>query len=150
MFWRTQTSYSGRHALVTGGSTGIGLALARELVQRGAHVTLLARTQSKLDAALAELRALADNHSLSVHVKAIAADTCSAKEVLPCASCHSCTMPIRPCSSVKGYCFFQVQAAIERAGRIDVLICSAGVSYPGEHPMRVCCFMSSTCDLTSI
>ena len=93
MFWGPRKSYSGRHVLITGGSTGIGLALGRELVQRGAHVTLLARTQSKLDTAVAELRALADKHSLSVHVKAIAADTCSAKEVLRCVSWHSCTTP---------------------------------------------------------
>ncbi|MDA0182385.1 SDR family oxidoreductase [Solirubrobacter phytolaccae] len=41
--------------LVTGGSTGIGLACATELARRGEAVTLVARTQSDLDAALAGL-----------------------------------------------------------------------------------------------
>jgi NAD(P)-dependent dehydrogenase (short-subunit alcohol dehydrogenase family) len=36
----------------------------------------------------------------------------------------------------------QVHAAIEKAGRIDVLICSAGASYPGmHHPAAACRFM---------
>ncbi|HAP27248.1 MAG TPA: 3-hydroxyacyl-CoA dehydrogenase, partial [Achromobacter sp.] len=34
---------AGRHALVTGGARGIGLASARSLLQRGARVTLLGR-----------------------------------------------------------------------------------------------------------
>lgn len=41
--------------LVTGGSTGIGLACATELATRGEAVTLVARTQADLDAALAAL-----------------------------------------------------------------------------------------------
>ena len=46
---------SGKHALVGGGSQGIGLAAAIELANLGADVTLLARTPAKLDAALAKL-----------------------------------------------------------------------------------------------
>lgn len=41
--------------LVTGGSVGIGLACATELARRGQAVTLVARTQADLDAALAGL-----------------------------------------------------------------------------------------------
>jgi NAD(P)-dependent dehydrogenase (short-subunit alcohol dehydrogenase family) len=41
--------------LVTGGSTGIGLACAVELARRDQAVTLVARTQADLDAALATL-----------------------------------------------------------------------------------------------
>lgn len=41
--------------LVTGSSSGIGLSLARALVREGAKVALLARTASKLDAAVEEL-----------------------------------------------------------------------------------------------
>ena len=46
---------TGRHALVCGGSQGIGLAAAIELARLGADVTLLARTPAKLDAAVAQL-----------------------------------------------------------------------------------------------
>jgi len=42
-----------RTALVTGASSGIGAEIARELARRGQHVTLVARSESKL-AALAE------------------------------------------------------------------------------------------------
>ena len=38
----------GAHVLVTGGSSGIGKAIAVETARKGAHVTLLARDQKKL------------------------------------------------------------------------------------------------------
>ena len=40
---RTDWLRPGEHAIVTGGSSGIGLALAAELAARGAVVSLLAR-----------------------------------------------------------------------------------------------------------
>src|SRR5262249_18529207 len=39
---------SGQHALITGGSSGLGLALATELAHRGLDVTLLARDVNRL------------------------------------------------------------------------------------------------------
>lgn len=42
---------AGRHALVTGGGTGIGLAIARELGKLGARVTIAARTAERLRSA---------------------------------------------------------------------------------------------------
>jgi NAD(P)-dependent dehydrogenase (short-subunit alcohol dehydrogenase family) len=42
-------------ALVTGGSKGIGKAVARGLAEEGARVTICARTQNELDAAVGEL-----------------------------------------------------------------------------------------------
>ncbi|WP_153505492.1 SDR family oxidoreductase [Cumulibacter manganitolerans] len=45
----------GRHFLITGGSTGLGLGLARTLVDEGAHVLLVGRSQDKLDAAAQQL-----------------------------------------------------------------------------------------------
>lgn len=47
---------AGRHALVTGGARGIGLATAAHLMREGARVTLLGRDQAGLDAAVRSLR----------------------------------------------------------------------------------------------
>src|SRR5215831_18178460 len=47
----------GKRALVTGGGRGIGLAAASALAQAGAHVTLVARTQSEIEAAAQAIRA---------------------------------------------------------------------------------------------
>ena len=49
----------GKVALVTGASRGIGLAIARQLAAEGAQVALVARSPEPLQAAAAELRALA-------------------------------------------------------------------------------------------
>jgi NAD(P)-dependent dehydrogenase (short-subunit alcohol dehydrogenase family) len=46
-------------ALVTGGSSGIGLAIARMLREEGFELTLVSRTREKVEAAAAELGALA-------------------------------------------------------------------------------------------
>jgi len=56
----------GRVALVTGSSTGIGLALARGLAQAGATVVINARNAARLNDAAGALRA----QGLSVHAKA--------------------------------------------------------------------------------
>ena len=45
----------GRTALVTGGSSGIGLEMAKGLLQNGARVIIASRSRQKLDTALAEL-----------------------------------------------------------------------------------------------
>ncbi|SNR26794.1 SDR family NAD(P)-dependent oxidoreductase [Puniceibacterium sediminis] len=42
---------AGKHALVTGGGTGIGLAIARALAANGAQVTITGRRKDKLDEA---------------------------------------------------------------------------------------------------
>ncbi len=51
--------FRGRGALVTGGSSGIGLGAARRLVAEGAAVLVVGRTPEKVAAAERELRALA-------------------------------------------------------------------------------------------
>jgi NAD(P)-dependent dehydrogenase (short-subunit alcohol dehydrogenase family) len=44
-------SFAGKQALIVGGGSGIGLASARLLVEAGASVTLVGRSQEKLDGA---------------------------------------------------------------------------------------------------
>ncbi|MQL78973.1 hypothetical protein Taro_011387 [Colocasia esculenta] len=46
----------GRHVFVTGGSSGIGLAMARQAAAEGARVSILARDRFKLEAAREEIR----------------------------------------------------------------------------------------------
>jgi NAD(P)-dependent dehydrogenase (short-subunit alcohol dehydrogenase family) len=48
-------NFNGKHIVVTGASTGIGLVTAKMLVERGARVSLIARRQEMLDAAVADL-----------------------------------------------------------------------------------------------
>jgi short-subunit dehydrogenase len=48
---------AGTHALVTGGSHGIGIEIAREFTARGARVTILGRDKARLTAVAAELGA---------------------------------------------------------------------------------------------
>jgi NAD(P)-dependent dehydrogenase (short-subunit alcohol dehydrogenase family) len=43
------TALRGKHALITGGGTGIGLAMAQNLVAQGAQVTITGRRQKVLD-----------------------------------------------------------------------------------------------------
>jgi len=94
-----------KSALVTGGSSGIGLAIARVLAEEGYMLTLASRTKDKVEAAAAELGALA----LEVNV----AD--------------------------EEACERLVAAHIERHGRLDVLVNSAGIGIGGgieEQPLK--------------
>jgi NAD(P)-dependent dehydrogenase (short-subunit alcohol dehydrogenase family) len=47
----------GKHAIVTGGSLGIGKAIARELAREGVDVAIVARTKDQLEATARELAA---------------------------------------------------------------------------------------------
>jgi NAD(P)-dependent dehydrogenase (short-subunit alcohol dehydrogenase family) len=47
--------WQGKTAIVTGGSAGIGLAIARVLAEEGVEVTIPGRNRQKLDAAIASL-----------------------------------------------------------------------------------------------
>jgi NAD(P)-dependent dehydrogenase (short-subunit alcohol dehydrogenase family) len=87
-----------RAALVTGGSSGIGLAIARALGEDGYGVTVSARRPEKLEAAVEELRA----EGLDVH--SVAANVANEQEIIDLVSSHR-----------------------ERFGRLDVLVNNAGV-----------------------
>ncbi len=49
--------FDGKHALVTGGGSGIGAAIASVLVDKGAKVTICGRNQERLESTAAELGA---------------------------------------------------------------------------------------------
>ena len=53
---RTKQSTGKQHAIITGGSSGIGLAVAQECVRQGMNVTLLARNMEKLETAQKQLQ----------------------------------------------------------------------------------------------
>jgi NAD(P)-dependent dehydrogenase (short-subunit alcohol dehydrogenase family) len=65
---------SGKRALVTGSTAGIGFAAAVALARAGAHVILNGRTPSRVDAAVAELRKAVPN----AKVQGVAADVSGA------------------------------------------------------------------------
>ncbi|XP_062622223.1 3-ketodihydrosphingosine reductase-like [Saccostrea cucullata] len=50
-----QINIKGKHVLITGGSSGIGKALAIEAVRQGANVTIIARNEKRLDEAKQEI-----------------------------------------------------------------------------------------------
>lgn len=78
---------SGKRAVVTGGSRGIGLAVAKKLIGEGVRVAILARTPETLKAAAEEIGAVPvvvdTNHDESVrHAVAEAADALGGIDIL--------------------------------------------------------------------
>src|SRR3984885_10704193 len=91
---------SGRVAIVTGGSIGLGRQMAEGLAEMGSHVVLCARKQERCEQAAEELRQLGVKAiALSCEVK----DPASIQEV--------------------------VDATLAQFGQIDVLINNAGISW---------------------
>lgn len=64
-------SLSGKHVVITGGSSGIGLAIACKCAAEGAFVTLIARTPSKLALARDQIVATLNRPPDSVQILAI-------------------------------------------------------------------------------
>jgi 3-dehydrosphinganine reductase len=71
----------GKHAMVTGGSEGIGFAIARRLVMYGASVTLVARSGTKLDCARARLLAEVRNAKVFTVSLDVSDDTAVARVI---------------------------------------------------------------------
>jgi len=91
---------AGRVAIVTGGSRGIGLAIARSLAEDGASVVVSGRDSGRLDAAAKELEKCGGGGVLAV--AADAAKRADADRL--------------------------VDAARERFGRLDVVVNNAGIT----------------------
>src|SRR5437588_2343154 len=87
-----------RAAIVTGASSGIGLAIARMLGEEGYGLTMAARRPEKLSGAVEELR------SAGVEVEEVAAQLTEEEEVIKVVNAHR-----------------------ERFGRLDVLVNNAGI-----------------------
>jgi len=90
--------FANKHVLITGGSRGLGLLLARELAKQRARLTLCARSEEELQIAQQELE------RTGTPVKTILCDVTHREEVIEC-----------------------VQQARAHFGPIDVLINNAGI-----------------------
>ena len=95
-------SLAGKVAVITGASSGIGLACARELTRRGAAVVLGARRRERLDEAVAEIERSGGR------AVAMTADVTREQDVNAL-----------------------VAHATAQFGRFDVMICNAGFGYYG-------------------
>ncbi len=95
-----------QHAILVGGSSGIGKATAQQLACEGADLSIIARTPAKLEVAQADIEAV--RASLHQQVVAIAADISNQIEIEQA-----------------------IHTAIEKLGAPALLIVSAGMAHPG-------------------
>ena len=96
----------GKVAIVTGASSGIGLATVKEFASRGASVVLAARNTSKLESTVQELNSQYGN-DVNGKSKFIAVTADVSKE--------------EDCKNL-------VAKSVEHFGRIDILVNNAGIS----------------------
>lgn len=115
-------SFRGKHVLITGGSQGIGKALGKALVARGARVSLLARTEATLSAAADEIRA-EHRARLSAGQTAKAGPVTTASDNVVQYVSASITDSAQLTSAIA--------SASESFGPPDVLVCCAGNAAPG-------------------
>jgi len=104
-----------KHAIITGGSSGIGKALAKLLVQQGISISLIARDRSKLELAQQEIKEVA-NHS-EIDVSIYSADVSKQIEITAA-----------------------INSAIAISGTPQLLVTSAGIAHPGyfsEIPIEI-------------
>jgi NAD(P)-dependent dehydrogenase (short-subunit alcohol dehydrogenase family) len=99
----------GRNAIITGGSAGIGKAIAKNFLSSGANVAIIARRSDVLEAAKVEIESLKSTEGSTGKVIALSADIRLAEE----------------CKNV----VTKVEAEL---GHIDVLVNNAGTSQRGN------------------
>lgn len=105
---KTETiNFDNSHVLITGGSSGIGRALARRVFVMGARVTLVARQQDKLQQAKRWILNSCDSKKEHL-IQCIPLDITAAYPIVQQA----------------------IQSAEDVFGGVDVLVNSAGYSYP--------------------
>jgi len=97
---------SGKHVIITGGSSGIGLSLAVKLVKKGCSVTIFARDEQKLKSALVQLEKNRTNKEQKIGYYAVDVSDYKAVE-----------------GAIQ-------KSALNNNNHIDILICSAGVTKP--------------------
>jgi 3-dehydrosphinganine reductase len=71
---------SDQHVYITGGSSGLGLALAVELAARGAHISLVARDEVKLAQALSQVQSACVSELQRVETHAFSIDSAGGAE----------------------------------------------------------------------
>ena len=94
---------TGRSALITGGSKGIGFAIASSFARAGADLFLCSRGKERLDQAVSELRSIAPD----VKIEAMIADMAKREEADRLAT-----------------------EAVSRLGKVDILVNNAGWNIP--------------------
>jgi NAD(P)-dependent dehydrogenase (short-subunit alcohol dehydrogenase family) len=104
--WRRRHAYdfAGKSVVITGGSRGLGLVMARALAGEGARLTLIARDQDALTRAADDIR----DRQPFADVLTIAADVRQQQDVERA-----------------------IAQVVERFGRVDVLINNAGIIQAG-------------------
>ena len=105
-----------RVIVITGGSSGIGKAVAARCLAAGAHVAILARKLPLLESARAEL--IAGETKRRAHVK-------DSTSPFPRVTIHACDVAI-DASTEKAF----KEIAVAHSNRIDAVVASAGISCP--------------------
>lgn len=104
-----KVKYKKKHVFITGGTSGLGLALAKLFAKRGAHVTMTGRDQERLDKAVAEVSAVAKYESQKIGGSIMNFEA------------HA---SLNQSSSVD-----PVQVAQKERGGVDILICCAALHH---------------------
>lgn len=147
-------SFRDKVAVVTGGTSGIGLAIAQELIAKGAKVIVTGRDQEKLDAAVAtlggaaegvraETESLADLDRLYDHVKIghgrldLLVANAGAGEIVPLADVTEAHFDRAFDANVKGVTF-SVQKALPLMGEGGaIVVIGSTASFRPEPGMSV-------------
>lgn len=107
--------YLNQHVIITGGSSGIGKAVAKLLAQQGASLSLIARDRHKLETAQEEIKDCFVDPKQKVLI--LIADVSKSEEITAA-----------------------IEQAIAELGAPELLVTSAGIAHPGyfaEIPLEI-------------